>query len=408
MSCYRNSISRCAPELAHNKSASAGSKKIAAPSPAKIHSNKAIIPLDKDESELCGKCGNQIFFAENCGIWDFMETTLLHQERTETVGASIDRMEAMRFKVLAADDSPNDQLLTQLRLKRSRCLDLVATVSSGQEVKEYLKGEGAFAHRHAYPFPDLLLMDVDMPGINGLEVVEWIKTQNYPRLRIVMLSGNERPETAARALALGADYFQSKNSHPSDLNHMVRRLELLMVLLENREPRIPQRPPNIMKNKILAVVDGRAPPWKQAITDAAATGKNFLLILDSESELQKLWSTLGTTNVVPGRLQRWGLLALVEALSTEDFESLQKISEEKFIYLIEQITLNRNVPPRTKRFLLYCELRGIISAHDTVEEAGLSLLSYLEGFKLARLLPLAGIYDHASGKWERVKKLSSN
>ena len=77
--------------------------------------------------------------------------------------------------------------------------------------------------------------------------------------------------------------------------------------------------------------------------------QNFLLILDSESELEKLWRTLGTTNIVPGRLQRWGLLALVEALTPEDFESLQKISEQRFIYLIEQITLNRNVPPRTNR-----------------------------------------------------------
>lgn len=75
--------------------------------------------------------------------------------------------------------------------------------------------------------------------------------------------------------------------------------------------------------------------------------------------------------------------------------------------MIEQITLNRNVPPRTKPFLLYCELRGIISGHDTVEDAGLSLLNYLEGFESARLLPLAGIYEHASGEWERVKTLSS-
>lgn len=337
-----------------------------------------------------------------------METILSNQQRAGKIAATIDRMEAVRFKVLAADDSPNDQLLTQLRLKRSRCLELVAAVSTGQQVEAYLRGDGAFGDRKKYPFPDLLLLDVDMPGRNGFEVLQWIKTQNFPDLRIVMLSGNERPQAAARAIELGADYFQSKNSNPADLNHLVRRLELLMVLLENREPRIPQRPKKIMNNNILAVVDGRAPPWRQAINDAAASGKNFLLILDSESELEKLWSTLGTTNVVPGRLQRWGLLALVEALTPEDFDSLQKISEQKFIYLIEQITLNRNVPPRTKRYLLYCELRGIISDHNTVEGAGLSLLKYLQGFKLARLLPLAGIYEHGNGKWERVKRLSSD
>ena len=140
---------------------------------------------------------------------------------------------------------------------------------------------------------------------------------------------------------------------------------------------------------------------------AARTGRNFLLILNSESDLEKLWSTLGTTNVVPDRLERWGLLALSEALTSRDFHMLQGLCKESYVYLVEQITLNRNVPPNTKRFLLYCELRGIISAHDTVEEAGLSLLNYLSGFKMARLLPLAGIYDHASGKWERVKTLTN-
>ena len=116
---------------------------------------------------------------------------------------------------------------------------------------------------------------------------------------------------------------------------------------------------------------------------------------------------MGTTNVVPDRLQRWGLLALVEALTAADYDYLQKSCKDDYVYLIEQITLNRNVPPRTKRYMLYCELRGIISDYDTLEEAGASLLSYLQGFKMARLLPLAGIYDHGSGKWERVKTLSS-
>ena len=327
---------------------------------------------------------------------------------TESISESIDRMTRLRFKVLVADDSVSDQILAEFRLGRSCCLELVGTVTNGDMVVRYLLGQGCYANRTLFPFPDLLLLDVDMPGMTGLEVLAWLQTQHFDALRVVVLSGSEDPSIAARCLTLGADYFQSKNNHPAETNYFIRRLEYLMVLLANREP---QKPEPIMKepnmNKILTVVDGRAPPWEQNITKAAETGSNFILILKTESDLERLWSTLGTTNVVPDRLQRWGLLALAEALTTEDFDHLQKICKDNFVFLIEQITLNRNVPPRTKRYLLYCELRGMISHHDTVEEAGISLLNYLSGFKLARLLPLAGIYDHTGGKWKRVSQLSS-
>ena len=336
-----------------------------------------------------------------------MKETLKPTSLFETTSQIMDRMSGVRFKVLVADDSAADQLLAERRLGRSSCLQLVAAVSSGQMAKDYLAGEGKYANRTLFPFPDLLLLDVDMPGMGGLEVLEWARGQNYQQLRIVMLSGSVDPTSVARSFELGADYFQSKNSNPAELNFFVRRLEFLMVLLANLEPKAPSPSPKFIMNKILKVVDGRGPPWKQALVSAAQTGQNFVLILNSEQDLEKLWSTLGTTSVVPDRLQRWGLLALSEALTTEDFDLLQACCKESSVYLVEQITLNCNVPPNTKRFLLYCELRGIISDHDTVEEAGLSLLNYLSGFKMARLLPLAGIYDHARGKWERVKKLTS-
>ena len=99
---------------------------------------------------------------------------------------------------------------------------------------------------------------------------------------------------------------------------------------------------------------------------------------------------------------------MAEALTAEDYAFLLDVYRGSHVYLIEQITFDRNVPPRTKKIMLYCELRGIVSEHDTVEEAGIALLGYLDTFKRARLLPLAGIYEHNGAKWVRVKKLTSN
>jgi CheY-like chemotaxis protein len=333
-----------------------------------------------------------------------MLIALMNNSPTTNMAAEVDRVTATRFNVLVADDSDNDQILTGRLIAKSSCLRLVATVNSGQMVKDYLTGRDKFADRNRFPFPDLVLLDMDLGAISGLEVLDWIKKSCFSKLRVVMLSGTVDPEIAVRAILGGADYFQSKNSSSAEFAHLIRRLEVLLMLLEKREPQ--KKVPRM--NNILTVVDGRAPPLEESIIAAASTGRNFILILDAESELEKLWSALGTTNIVPDRLQRWALLALTEALTSDDFAMLQQCCQERFVYLIEQITLNRNVPPRTKRYMLYCEIRGIISDHDTVEEAGLGLLNYLQGFKMARLLPLAGIYDHGHGRWERVKKLSSN
>ena len=99
---------------------------------------------------------------------------------------------------------------------------------------------------------------------------------------------------------------------------------------------------------------------------------------------------------------------MAEALTPDDYSLLLALYRDYPVYLVEQLTLNRNVPPKTKPIMLYCELRGIISQHDTVEEAGLALLGYLERFSSARLLPLAGIYEFHENEWRRVKTLSSN
>jgi CheY-like chemotaxis protein len=324
----------------------------------------------------------------------------------ERAAITVHRMCEEPMRVLVADDSPDDHFFARRAIARSLCLRQCGEVKDGAELLEYLQGHGKFADREKFPFPDLLLVDIEMPRMDGLKALEWIQQQQFPALRVVVLSASLDPKNIARALELGADYYQAKSSDPAAMDELMHRLELLMILLNRREP--PKPATRFMNTySTLKVVDGRAPPWEAEINEAADTKRNFVLILNSELELEKLWAALGTTNILPDRLHRWGLLALAEALTAEDYAFLLDVYRESHVYLIEQITFDRNVPPRTRDIMLYCELRGIISEHDTVEEAGLALLGYLDTFKRARLLPLAGIYEYNGTKWMRVKKLTS-
>lgn len=335
--------------------------------------------------------------------------------RLEIVRTQAEEDAALRFPVLLADDCEVDRVLAKAALEKSTCLKPVAEVRDGVEVMEYLSGYGKYRNRELFPFPELLLLDIQMPRLNGLQVLEWLQKQNFPKLRVVMLSSSLDPDNIAKALALGADYYQAKASGVS-MDALIRRLELLMVLMHHREPKrfmknSPSSPASggdMQSYTTLKLADGRGENWKGVIAGAANGKRNFILVVRREEELEKLWSVLGTTNIVPERMHRWGILAMAEALEINDYAFLLENHQENAVYLIEQLTLERNAPPLTKRYMLYCELRGIISDHSTIEDAGISLLSYLNFFKRARLLPLAGIYEYLDNKWVRVKKLTSD
>ena len=87
----------------------------------------------------------------------------------------------------------------------------IFVVNDGEETSAYLDGQGKFANRYEYPLPELLLLDLKMPGKNGFEVLEWIRQQpGLKRLRIVVLTTWDSPQDVNRAYELGANAFMVK------------------------------------------------------------------------------------------------------------------------------------------------------------------------------------------------------
>jgi CheY-like chemotaxis protein len=117
--------------------------------------------------------------------------------------------------ILFVEDDPNDALLLQRALKRVCEQAPVHRVSHGGEAIAYLQGEGRYADRVAHPLPALLIMDLKMPVMGGIEVLSWLK--EHPALAsipTVVLSGSSRKDDMEQAKKLNAASYIVK---PFDL-----------------------------------------------------------------------------------------------------------------------------------------------------------------------------------------------
>jgi CheY-like chemotaxis protein len=130
-----------------------------------------------------------------------------------------------QFTVLLAEDDPNDRRLFQLALRRNQKPIQVHEVADGMEVIQYLKGEGKFEDRAKFPLPNLLILDLKMPRMTGLEVLHWLRHRpEFARLCTVMLSGSGLDKDVAEAYQLGVNSYFRK---PNDFNHFIKVLNAI-------------------------------------------------------------------------------------------------------------------------------------------------------------------------------------
>src|SRR4051812_19668406 len=87
--------------------------------------------------------------------------------------------------ILLAEDNEDDLLVIRKAFQRSNLLNPVHIVRDGEEAVAYLEGKGKYASRDEYPLPDLLLLDLKMPKVDGFEVLAWVR--QHPTLRALCI-----------------------------------------------------------------------------------------------------------------------------------------------------------------------------------------------------------------------------
>ena len=130
-----------------------------------------------------------------------------------------------KFLVLMVDDSEDDCLLLKMAFKRTNRLHFIGSLSDGEELVSYLAGKGKYSDREQYPMPDMVLLDLMMPRKNGFEVLEWLREQRFGEMLVVVLSGSDQSQDIQRAMALGADYYHTKEGSPLKRFELVKQLE---------------------------------------------------------------------------------------------------------------------------------------------------------------------------------------
>jgi CheY-like chemotaxis protein len=121
--------------------------------------------------------------------------------------------------ILQVEDEQADVELLQVVFKRAGITNPVHVVTDGQMALDYLAGAGRFADRERHPLPCLVLLDLKLPKVDGLDVLEWLRHQpNLKRLVVVVLSSSVQRRDVERAYDLGANSYAQK---PPELGRMV-------------------------------------------------------------------------------------------------------------------------------------------------------------------------------------------
>jgi CheY-like chemotaxis protein len=120
-------------------------------------------------------------------------------------------MRAEDSAILLVEDDENDVLFLKHAFESVGVLNRLEVAYNGQQAIDYLSGDGPYADRGRFPFPRLVLLDLNLPLREGLEVLRWIKQQpELQTLMVIMLSSSDDPKTVDECYRLGARSFLVK------------------------------------------------------------------------------------------------------------------------------------------------------------------------------------------------------
>jgi len=166
--------------------------------------------------------------------------------------------------ILQVEDDPNDVFLFQHAMKKVGVTNPIQVVNDGQQAIDYLKGAGRFTDRKKFPLPCLVLLDLKLPYVMGLDVLKWIREQSGNSRIVVLMTASGQEKDISAAYRLGANGFLVKPSEANRLEDMARAIKDYW--LTHNTP-----PPEVSMDRVISGADSTG-----AETQGVQRGENNL------------------------------------------------------------------------------------------------------------------------------------
>jgi two-component system, response regulator len=140
--------------------------------------------------------------------------------------------------ILLVEDNPRDEALTLRAFKKSNVANQVVVVRDGAEALDYLFGTGTHAGRDTTNMPQVVLLDLKLPKVDGLEVLRTIRgDERTKRLPVVVFTSSSEEEDMIKSYALGANSYIRKPVDFEQFMEATRQLSLYWLLLNQVAPK---------------------------------------------------------------------------------------------------------------------------------------------------------------------------
>lgn len=141
------------------------------------------------------------------------------------------------MRILLVEDNPDDEALTLRALKRQNVVNEIIVVRDGAEAIDYLFSEGEYTDRVPNGNPTLMLLDLKLPKVDGLEVLRRVRSDKRTRMiPVIILTSSDEEKDIIDSYSLGANSYVRKPVDFDQFGEAVRQLHLYWVLLNEPPP----------------------------------------------------------------------------------------------------------------------------------------------------------------------------
>jgi len=135
-------------------------------------------------------------------------------------------------RILLVEDTPDDIEITKKALNEAKIINKLWIVRDGQEALDFLQRKGDYQDPSTSPKPGLVLLDINLPKLNGIDVLRIVKEDaDLKRIPVVMLTVSKRDEDIVRSYNLGCNSFIQKPVNFENFVEVVKQVSLYWGLL---------------------------------------------------------------------------------------------------------------------------------------------------------------------------------